>query len=362
MGKPINPDRRLVCARSTISIRLITVSRAQLRCRESIRISVSKRYWSTLLAVINVRRDAVAGRLATPLIRELGIEDREGDLLAVCFTAMASPCELLLPIMDHMAAWELGMLVAREAWRVEQKYSRYRDDSVLAWIHRNRGTQIEVDEETTSLLNFASQCFELTEGRFDITSGILRRVWKFDGSSRIPEPAAVAALLPSVGFDKLKWHAPQLLLPAGMELDFGGFGKEYAVDRAYDRLAACRSAPFLINFGGDLRANRSPPHGPWQVGIERPGTEQEAAMVLELQHGALTTSGDSRRFLLKDGIRYGHILDPQTGWPVPNSPRSVTVAASSCTEAGLISTLAMLQGSGAQAFLEEQAVRHWLLR
>jgi thiamine biosynthesis lipoprotein len=231
---------------------------------------------------------------------------------------------------------------------------------VLAWIHRNRGTQIEVDEETTSLLNFASQCFELTEGLFDITSGILRRAWKFDGSSRIPEPAAVARLLPSIGFDKLKWQAPHLLLPAGMELDFGGFGKEYAVDRAYDMLAACRSAPFLINFGGDLRANRSPSHGPWQVCIERAGTGQEAAMVLELERGALATSGDSRRFLLKDGIRYSHILDPHTGWPA-NSPRSVTVAASSCSEAGLISTLALLHGSGAQAFLEEHAVRYWLL-
>jgi thiamine biosynthesis lipoprotein len=283
-------------------------------------------------------------------------------MLAVGFTAMASPCELLLPTMDHMAAWELGMLVAREAWRVEQKYSRYRDDSVLAWIHRNRNAEVEVDEETASLLNFASQCFELTEGLFDITSGILRRVWKFDGSSRVPEPAAVARLLPSVGFDKLKWQAPYLLVPAGMELDFGGFGKEYAVDRAYDMLAACRSGPFLINLGGDLRANRSPPHGAWLVGIERPDTDRDAAMVLELEHGALTTSGDSRRFLFKDGIRYGHILDPHTGWPVPNSPRSVTVAASSCTEAGLISTLALLQGAGAHAFLEDQGVRYWLLQ
>jgi FAD:protein FMN transferase len=98
------------------------------------------------------------------------------------------------------------------------------------------------------------------------------------------------------------------------------------------------------------------------VGIERPDTDRNAAMVLELEHGALATSGDSRRFLLKDGIHYGHILDPYTGWPVPNSPRSVTVAASSCTEAGLLSTMALLQGPQAQAFLEEQGVRYWLLQ
>jgi len=293
---------------------------------------------------------------------DLSVEERDGDLLAICFTAMASPCELLLPAMEHTAALELGSLVAREAWRVERKYSRYRDDSVIAGIHRNRGIEIEVDEETAWLIDFAAVCFELSQGLFDITSGVLRHAWRFDGSSRIPEPAAVERLLPSVGFDKIRWQPPRLLLPAGMELDFGGIGKEYAVDKAYDMLAARRATPFLINFGGDLRANRPPPHGPWQIGIERPGADRDAAMVLELEHGALATSGDSRRFLLKDGIRYGHILDARTGWPLPFSPRSVTVAASSCTEAGLMSTLALLHGAGAQAFLEGLGVRYWLLR
>jgi FAD:protein FMN transferase len=147
-----------------------------------------------------------------------------------------------------------------------------------------------------------------------------------------------------------------------MELDFGGIGKEYAVDRAYELLAARDGTPFLINFGGDLRANRSPPHGPWQVGIERPDTDREPTMLLDLESGALATSGDSRRYVLKDGIRYGHILHPSTGWPVLGAPRSVTVAASSCTEAGLLATMALLHGDRAQAFLDEQGVRYWLLK
>jgi thiamine biosynthesis lipoprotein len=275
---------------------------------------------------------------------------------------MASPCEVLLTSTDVAAASELGTLVAQEAWRVEKKFSRYRDDSVTAWIHRNRNTRIEVDEETASLIDFARRCFELSDGLFDITSGILRYAWKFDGSDRIPDAAAIQQLLPRVGFEKLEWQPPRLLLPAGMELDFGGIGKEYAVDRAYDLVAARRSAPFLVNFGGDLRANRSPPHGPWQVGIEQPDTDRIATMILNLEHGALATSGDSRRYLLKDGVRYGHILDPRTGWPVAHAPRSVTVAASSCTEAGLLSTLALLHGAGAKVFLEEQGVRYWLLQ
>jgi thiamine biosynthesis lipoprotein len=291
----------------------------------------------------------------------LSIEERSGDLLAVCFMAMASPCELLMSRIEREAALELGSLVAQEAWAIERKYSRYREDSVTAWIHRHRGTEIKVDEETCGLIDFAKQCFELSGGMFDITSGVLRRAWTFDGSDRLPDSAEIEHLLPLVGFDKIKWQSPRLLLPAGMELDFGGIGKEYAVDKAYDKLTARRATPFLINFGGDLRANRPPPQGAWQIGIERPDTDKDAAMVLELEHGALATSGDARRFLLKNGIRYGHILDPHTGWPVLGAPRSITVAASSCTEAGLISTMALLHGAGARAFLEEQGVRFWIL-
>jgi thiamine biosynthesis lipoprotein len=293
---------------------------------------------------------------------ELIVEARGENLLAVMFTAMASPCEVLLPLMSRDAALVIGAVAAQEAWRVEKKYSRYRDDSVTTWIHANRDSPIEVDEETASLIDFARHCFDLSEGLFDITSGVLRRAWTFDGSDRIPEAEAIERLLPLVGLDKLQWQPPRLLLPAGMELDFGGIGKEYAVDRAYELLAARDWTPFLVNFGGDLRANRPPPHGPWQVGVERPDTDREATMLLDLEYGALATSGDSRRYLLKDGIRYGHILHPSTGWPVRGAPRSVTVAASSCTEAGLLATMALLQGNRAQAFLDEQGVRYWLLQ
>jgi FAD:protein FMN transferase len=290
----------------------------------------------------------------------LNVEARGGNLLAVTFTAMASPCEVLLPLMDHDAALALGVAAAREAWRIEKKYSRFRDDGVIAWIHRNRGTSVEVDAETSLLIDFAKQCFEISEGLFDITSGVLHHAWTFDGSDRIPEAAVVERLLPRVGFEKLQWQSPQLLLPAGMELDFGGFGKEYAVDRAYTLLATPGAPPFLVNFGGDLRANLRPSHGPWQVGIERPGTQQDAALMLDLEYGALATSGDARRYLQRDGTRYGHILNPLTGWPTPESPRSITVAASSCTEAGLLSTVAILHGAGAQAYLEDQGVRYWI--
>jgi thiamine biosynthesis lipoprotein len=257
----------------------------------------------------------------------------------------------------------MATIVAEEAWRIEKKFSPYREDSVLAWIHRNRGKLLAVDAETAALLDFAQHCYEISDGLFDITSGILRAAWRFDGSDRFPSAADVDRLLPLVGFAKLTWRAPHLMLPAQMELDFGGIGKEYAVDRAYDLLASDCTTPFLINFGGDLRANRPPAsQGSWQVGVERPGTVGEAQVLLDLEYGALATSGDSYRYLLNGNRRYGHVLDPRTGWPVNDAPRSVTVAASSCTEAGLLSTMAMLQGTAAEQFLAEQGVRCWVTR
>ncbi len=289
------------------------------------------------------------------------MQERPGEVLAMQFSAMACPCELLLHTRDRDCALELGGVAAAEAWRIEKKYSRYRQDSVVAWIHAQRGATVRLDEETASLMDFAQQCFELSDGLFDITSGVLRRAWTFDGSDRIPSAESVERLLPLVGFEKLRWRNPLLTLPEGMELDFGGIGKEYAVDRAYDRLIPRCPVPFLVNFAGDLRASRPLPHGPWKVGIERPDTDHTAAVMLEVEYGALATSGDSHRYLLKDGVRYGHLLNPRTGWPIAAAPRSVTVAASSCTEAGLLSTLAVLKGPEARAFLEEQSVGYWVL-
>ena len=173
----------------------------------------------------------------------------------------------------------LGATAAREAWRIERRFSRYRNDSVTAVIHNARGAPMVVDEETAALLDFARHCHHLSDGLFDITSGVLRQVWAFDGSDRVPEPFAVQSVLPLVGFSKLSWQSPLLQLPEGMELDFGGIGKEYAVDRAFAILQALTKAPFLINFGGDLRASMPPSHGPWQVGVEHPGLDGAALML-----------------------------------------------------------------------------------
>lgn len=283
------------------------------------------------------------------------------------FRAMASPCEVLLEPCDQALALQLLQLAQGEALRIEHKYSRYRSDSVLSQLNAHAGQSQAIDSETAQLLAFARQCFALSDGMFDISSGVLRRVWTFDGSDRLPKPEAVAALLPLIGFDKVEFDAQQLYLPAQMELDFGGIAKEYAVDKVAQLLdsATLTIAPQLrmvVNFGGDMvTVRQQDAEHPWQIGIEHPGLVDNAAMVVSLRAGALATSGDARRFLLRDGVRYGHILNPKTGWPVQGAPRSITISAPSCTLAGLLATTALLQGSAAQQFLDAQQISYWLI-
>ncbi|MEC7119868.1 MAG: FAD:protein FMN transferase [Pseudomonadota bacterium] len=282
------------------------------------------------------------------------------------FAAMASDCQVLLETDDFQLAARVLSGVAAECRRIEAKYSRYRADSVISQIQQQAGQAVQVDAETTRLLNFADLLYQLSDGLFDITSGVLRQVWRFDGSDRLPTADAVAALLPQIGWSKVDWSGAEgrIVLPQGMQLDLGGIGKEYAVDRCFDWVKNEFSGAFLINFGGDLRAQSWQSSGvrqngqAWQVGIEQPDQAGSAVTVVELGDAALATSGDAKRYLFKDGVRYGHILNPKTGWPVVDVPRSLTVQAATCTQAGMLATLAMLQGAGAADFLAEQANEH----
>jgi thiamine biosynthesis lipoprotein len=279
------------------------------------------------------------------------------------FQAMATPCEVRLETLNFTLAEHVTRVVETETRRIEQKFSRYRADSVISRINAAAGTPVEVDTETAMLLDFADQCHRLSDGLFDITSGVLRRVWRFDGSDRVPDAAEVKAVLPQIGWTKVKWQAPFLILAEGMEIDFGGLAKEYAVDRAIALAGQVTKIPTLINFGGDLCLSGPRADGSrWKVAIESVDRSGAMAAMLELSQGALATSGDARRFLLKDGVRYGHILNPKTGWPIAQAPRSVTVAAATCVEAGMTATMTILQGKNAERFLKREGVKAWCIR
>jgi thiamine biosynthesis lipoprotein len=291
----------------------------------------------------------------------LSIECREG-LWQGRFTAMGSPCEVLIDSDDGKLARRLILQVQQEAVRIEAKFSRYRSDNIIHSINHAHGQEVCVDEETQQLLDYAQQCHRLSEGRFDITSGVLRAAWRFDGSDRLPETAQVQALLDKVGWDKVQWRPPCIRLAEGMEIDLGGIGKEYAVDRCALLLRQAGIHSALVNFGGDIHVVGPRRNGEsWHIGLEAPGPGDVAAESIHISQGGVATSGDTHRFLLRDGIRYSHILDPTTGWPVPGAPRSVTVLAPSCLEAGMLSTFAMLKGGEAESFLASEGIEYWCI-
>jgi FAD:protein FMN transferase len=279
------------------------------------------------------------------------------------FAAMASPCSLLTEAATATAARRLLDIARAETQRIESKFSRYRDDSVVQRINTANGELVEVDDETALLLDYAANCHRLSDGRFDVTSGVLRRAWRFDGSDRLPSDADIATLLPRIGWTRVTWQHPHFTLPEGMEIDFGGIGKEYAVDRSALLLSGETDASFVLNYGGDLFVSGPRADGStWHIGLEDPDGRAGAAGELRLARGGVATSGNARRFVLRGGVRYGHILDPRTGWPPPNAPHSVTVIADTCLEAGMLATFAMLMGTGAEAFLAGQGVKYHVIR
>jgi len=166
--------------------------------------------------------------------------------------AMGSPCELLIESNDQFIAKRLVQVVADEAWRIEDKFSRYLPGNIIDRINRSNGNAVETDKETAGLLDYAAALTDMSEGGFDITSGVLREIWKFDGSDNLPDSSSVNTVLEQVGWHRVDWSRPQLTIQPGMQIDLGGIGKEYAVDKAAGLLRDQTDVPCLINFGGDI--------------------------------------------------------------------------------------------------------------
>lgn len=272
------------------------------------------------------------------------------------FTAMSSACEVRLDGGDEPVLAAAARQAIAEVRRIEWKYSRYRPDSVVSLINAAAGAPegVAVDPETASLIDFAAELHAWSDGLFDITSGVLRQAWDFR-AGRLPDAAALRALLPLIGWSQVAWEEGRIRLPhIGMELDFGGFGKEYAADRAMAVLAAAGQAHGFVNLGGDIRVLGPRADGQaWHFGIQHPRRADATIATVEMSAGALASSGDYERFFEHEGRRYCHILDPRTGWPV-STWASVSVAAPACAAAGALSTIAMLKGEQALDFLRTQ--------
>ncbi len=276
------------------------------------------------------------------------------------FRAMGSPCTIQLYARNAGKGTAAAEIAMSDVRRLESRYSRYREDSFLSAINRVAATggAVSVDEETAGLLDYADTCYQQSNGLFDITSGVLRRAWDFK-SGKLPDSQTIECAREKIGWHHVKWVRPVLSfdLP-GMEIDFGGIVKEYAVDRA---AALCREAGIahgIVNLGGDIKAIGPHPDGsPWRVAVRHPRQPNGVLETLLLYTGALASSGDYERCITVNNIRYGHVLNPKTGWPV-NTMAAVSVVSDYCVVAGSASTIGMLMEEHGPDWLLELGLPH----
>lgn len=279
------------------------------------------------------------------------------DLYRVEFKAMACACEVVIGASGEDEAMRLMHLAINEVRRIEQKYTRYQPGSIVSRINAAAGVEwMECDDETSSLFDYADTLFQISDGLFDITSGVLRRAWDFS-TPAIPDQERLNALLSLIGWSGVEREDHHVKLPkVGMEIDFGGFGKEYAVDRAAAILASNGVMHGYVNLGGDLRAIGPKPTGDaWSMGIQDPRKQDGLIANIPITVGALATSGDYERYFELNGQRYCHVISARTGRPV-SFWRSVSILAPLSVTAGTYTTIAMLKEADGLAWLEDSGM------
>ena len=281
------------------------------------------------------------------------------------FKAMGGPCRIRLEIdsapteADAQAAIDAAVA---EVARLENKFSRYLDTSLTARINAAAGQTdpVPIDAETAAILNYADTAWRESGGLFDLTSGVLRRAWDFK-SGKLPSKQALDALLPLVNWQAVHWDDAGIRLArAGMEIDFGGCVKEYATDSAAAILRNFGVTNALVDLAGDMVAIGTPGgEFGWQIGIRHPSQRDSAIAAIDLCDSGLASSGEYERCLVVDGVRYGHILHPQTGWPV-RGLIAVSVLAPQCLVAGSAATMAMLKPTADALTWLQQLGLPWL--
>jgi thiamine biosynthesis lipoprotein len=251
--------------------------------------------------------------------------------------------------------------IEKEFRRLEDLMSNWREGSDIQKLNAGAGEHpVPVSPEIRELFRTASQISEWTNGKFDVTFGVMSGLWKFDYQNEddtIPDPGEVARRRKFINYRDLKLDEPKgtaFLIRRGMVANLGGIGKGYAVDRARNILEAAGFRNFMIQFGGDMYVAGNAGDRPWRLGIQDPrGTDNHIFASIELSDSTFSTSGDYERFFIKDGRRYHHIIDPATGEPSVGC-RSVTIIAKSATIADGLSTGVFIMGPEAGMALIEK--------
>ena len=273
---------------------------------------------------------------------------KTGDWHELSFGALGSPCRIRFAAAAT-AAKTLPEVLINWVAEFEARYSRFMPTSLVSRITEAAGKNwVETDPETDRLLAMCHEAHFITKGTFDPTALPLIKLWDWKANPPVvPDDAAIEATMKKVGWRKVQRAPGKVFLPEpGMALDLGGIGKEYAVDQVTQLAVHSGATSVLVDFGHDVRVQGPPPEKKpaWHIGLEDPVQPGRCWTGLAANNQSVATSGDYLRNFVRDGKRYGHILDVRTGRPVANGCRAVSVIAPTCTMAGMLSTTAFVLG------------------
>jgi thiamine biosynthesis lipoprotein len=291
--------------------------------------------------------DYNAATVSQRILESAHIGPRDGGH-EVVFRSMGTTCRIVVGGRPD-AAKQFFKVALNWVAAFEAKYSRFLPESLISQINRSAGGDwVPLDREAEQIFGLCHELHFLTRGIFDPTALPVIALWNWkEPRTTLPSDAEVAAAKELVGWRQVQRAPGKIRLPrAGMSLDLGGMGKEYAVDQIV--LLARRSGfdSVLADFGADVRVAGPPPdqRPAWHIGLEnfsKPGT---CWCGVAVRDAAVATSGDYIRKFELNGRRFGHIVDPRTGRPVATAARAVSVIAPSCTQAGMLSTAAFVLG------------------
>jgi thiamine biosynthesis lipoprotein len=239
-----------------------------------------------------------------------------------------------------------------EIERIENVISEWREETLVSEINRNAGIKpVKVTPELYGLTERALQFSKMTDGAFDISFASMDKIWKYDGSmTTVPSEEAVKKSVQKVGYKNIildKKNSTIFLKLPGMKIGFGSIGKGYAADKTKELMISKGVPAGIINASGDMNTWGKQPDGKeWTVGITNPMNQNKVFATFPLSGNAVVTSGDYEKFVILEGKKYSHIIDPRTGYPA-RGISSVTVFASSAELANGFSTSIMVMGKEA---------------
>lgn len=269
--------------------------------------------------------------------------------LAKPLTLMGSRFDITVNATDSAQATEHINAAIAEIVRIENLISDWKTDSQISKVNSNAGiAAVKVDAEVFLLTKRALAFSEITDGAFDISFAAMDKIWRFDGAmSSLPTEDVIKNAIAKVNYKRVQLdslNSTIFLMDEGMKIGFGATGKGYAADRGRAVLEKRGVKGGIVNASGDLSTWGKQVNGRlWQIGIVNPFNELKDLTTLKLNRAAVTTSGSYEKFVMLNGKRYAHIINPKTGYPVTGLT-SVTVVGQSAETANALSTATMVIG------------------